>query len=421
MSWRWLLAARVASTVVAVLAVGLYVASLPVYYHQRLLLSKAAIGGHPAAMRASLDEAGLSVAFYAAYGMVTETIFAAVGIGVGALILWRRSREPMALLVALTLVLLVSSSAPLYVLAATHPLLKFMYDALSFLDTVFFFLVLFLFPDGRFVPRWTRWLALALLAFAAVTTLFPGSSLDWQTWPLWIGFPFYFGLVGSGVAAQVYRYYRVSTPSQRRQSKWVVFGVAVALPGFLGTILLSEIFSTWLDRAGLFADMLAEISISFFLLLIPLSIGVAILRSRLFDIDVLINRTLVYGSLTATLALVYVGGVVGLQSVFRGLTGQESTLAIVASTLMIAALFNPLRRRVQGFVDRRFYRRKYDASKTLEAFGSRLRDQTDLDALSEDLVGVARRTMQPTHVSLWLRPDPELEAKSAALRQFGHE
>jgi hypothetical protein len=327
----------------------------------------------------------------------------------------------MALLVALTLVLLVSSSAPLYVLAATHPLLKFMYDALSFLDTVFFFLVLFLFPDGRFVPRWTRWLALALLAFAAVTILFPGSSLDWQTWPLWIGFPFYFGLVGSGVAAQVYRYYRVSTPSQRRQSKWVVFGVAVALPGFLGTILLSEIFSTWLDRAGLFADMLAEISISFFLLLIPLSIGVAILRSRLFDIDVLINRTLVYGSLTATLALVYVGGVVGLQSVFRGLTGQESTLAVVASTLMIAALFNPLRRRVQGFVDRRFYRRKYDAAKTLEAFGSRLQDQTDLDALSGDLVGVARRTMQPTHVSLWLRPDPELEAKSAALRQFGHE
>jgi hypothetical protein len=238
---------------------------------------------------------------------------------------------------------------------------------------------------------------------------------------LWIGFPFYFGLVGSGVAAQVYRYYRVSTPSQRRQSKWVVFGVAVALSGFLGTILLSEIFSTWLDRAGLFADMLAEISISFFLLLIPLSIGVAILRSRLFDIDVLINRTLVYGSLTATLALVYVGGVVGLQSVFRGLTGQESTLAVVASTLMIAALFNPLRRRVQGFVDRRFYRRKYDAAKTLEAFGSRLQDQTDLDALSGDLVGVARRTMQPTHVSLWLRPDPELEAKSAALRQFGHE
>jgi len=138
---------------------------------------------------------------------------------------------------------------------------------------------------------------------------------------------------------------------------------------------------------------------------LPVAVSIAILRYRLYEIDLLINRTLVYGALTTSLVAVYVVSIVVLQGLLRALTGQESQLAIVASTLMIAALFQPLRRRIQSFIDRRFYRRKYDARKTLEAFSARLRNETDLDALGDDLVGVVRETMQPAHVSLWLRPE----------------
>ncbi len=140
---------------------------------------------------------------------------------------------------------------------------------------------------------------------------------------------------------------------------------------------------------------------------VPIAIGIAILRYRLYDIDLLINRTLVYGPLTGALVMIYLGGVAATQAIFRTLTGQQQQpqLAIVVSTLIIAALFNPLRRRIQGFIDRRFYRRKYDAAKTLEAFSAKLREETDIEALNDELVGVVRETMQPAHVSLWLRSD----------------
>ena len=200
-------------------------------------------------------------------------------------------------------------------------------------------------------------------------------------------------MVASAVSLIV-RMRRAGT-AERQQIKWLAYGGAVVV----GAIFVSGVISIWSPDVGI-----AVISLG--LLGVPIFTGVAIARYRLYDIDLVINRTLVYGALTAALVAVYFGGVATLQALLRALTGQEQQpqLAIVVSTLAIAALFNPLRRRIQSFIDRRFYRSKYDAAKTLEAFSAKLRDETDLEALSDDLVSVVRETMQPAHASLWLRP-----------------
>ena len=208
------------------------------------------------------------------------------------------------------------------------------------------------------------------------------------------------GVFGAIVLLQVYRYRLVSNFVQRQQTKWVVLGIVAAAVGYCTFLVLN------LLRGGILASLLGYTAALLLLFLLMISIVVAVLRYRLYDIDFLINRTLVYGSLTVMLVALYFGGIVVLQMLFVALTGQQSTLAIVASTLLIAALFNPLRHRIQSFIDRRFYRRKYDAAKTLEAFSAKLRSETDLDALSDDLVGVVSETMEPAQVSLWLRPDP---------------
>ena len=200
---------------------------------------------------------------------------------------------------------------------------------------------------------------------------------------------------------------------ERQQIKWFVYATVLMISGGILTYPVSEaIGSLWLKWISFVPFIVGVMAI-------PISMGIAIMRYRLFDIDLLINRTLVYGSLTATLIALYFGGIVVLQNFFVFITGQQSTLAVVASTLLIAALFNPLRRRIQSFIDRRFYRKKYDARKTLEAFSSKLRDDTDLQALSDDLVGVVRETMQPTHVSLWLRPDTAQEGVKLTERSHG--
>jgi hypothetical protein len=218
--------------------------------------------------------------------------------------------------------------------------------------------------------------------------------------------------------------YRRSGREVREQIKWLAFAASFVGLMYFGTLisglLLSPESYTTNETPPLWISLSQLLTQTSFAS-VPIAIGFAVLKFRLYDIEIIINRALVYGLLTATLVALYFGGIVLLQRVFVIITGERSTLAVVASTLLIAALFNSLRRRTQSFIDRRFYRRKYDAAKTLAAFTTRLRNETDVDVLRNEVVGVARSTVQPAHVSFWLRPDPELEARSAAFRQFGHD
>ena len=274
-----------------------------------------------------------------------------------------------------------------------------------------------LFPTGRLPSRrwkWFAWLTAAFVIAGLITSAFSfGANVGLGPIPNPLGvkgfsnaydmvlnmLPILYGAVAYSLFVRMRR----SAGVERQQIKWFAYAAAATIVGIACAYIIPDTIVTprWFDRAG-FALNIAVMPA------IPISMAIAILRYRLYDIDIIINRTLVYGSLTLLLALVYFGGVTATQAIFRTLSGQEQQpqLAIVVSTLVIAALFNPLRRRIQAFIDRRFYRKKYDAAKTLEAFSARLRDETDLQALNGELTRVVRETMQPAHVSLWLRPDP---------------
>jgi hypothetical protein len=311
----------------------------------------------------------------------------------------------MALLVAVMLVLMGTS----YV---THLLLQrpsawqmpaLLLDLLTF---SVFFLVFCLFPSGRFVPSWLGLLPVAWIAWSVVTICLrhvPGFySLHL------LGFLSALIAIGS---AQVYRYRRVSTLAERQQTRWVVWGASIAMLGVVSLSLPEALVPALIGQSWLYT-LLDAPALTLALFLGALSIGMAILRARLWDIDVLINRTLVYSGLSASLALLYVSLIMALQFALRGIFSHANDVALVASTLVIAALFQPLRRRIQEGIDRRFYSRKYDAAHILEAFAARLRsrEEIELATLTDDLLSVVEETMQPAHVSLWLRP-PTWEAK----------
>jgi hypothetical protein len=409
-----LILARAVWLALVVPSVGLFVASLPVYFAQ---LQRACVDPVTCNVAFSLTAQGLralaalgfSASGYAALLTIFLTIIVAIWSGVGFLIFWRRSDEWFALLSAFFLVMfnITYPGFATSVLALVYPALDVPITFLSVLGLASLALFLVLFPNGRLVPRWMG-LFLLLSIISTVSTVFSPDSpfnsnnLSWRL-PWWLN-----GLVnvlvfGAIIFSQVYRYRRVSKRVERQQTKWVVLGIIVVLTGIFVVLPIFTFFFPALNQPNTLAYTIFGMAYPLVLLSIPVTVGIAILRSRLYDIDVLINRTLVYGTLTILLALVYFGLVIGGQHLLVSLLGQSNAVVLVVSTLIVAALFQPLRQRIQRTVDRRFYRSKYDAAKIVAAFSATLRQEVDLDQLREHLLAVVQETMQPAHVSLWLR------------------
>src|SRR6266446_6946887 len=331
----WLVLARAAWILVVVLSLAVSIADIPLEFTR---LHTACVGSScgqqlTAGIVQELHQLNLSVDFFATYLVVLHFGILLIWVVIALVFFWRRSNDRMALLVALSLLL-------------------------------FFFL----FPDGRFMPRWTRVLVIVYVVLNLPGGFFPNFPFNNIIFFL-LGLPLLAVVVGIGLFSQVYRYRRISSAVQRQQTKWVVYGIVAAVLLFTCIVSLGQVIY---HRPELFAALLVNTVIYGCELLIPLSIGFSVLRYRLYDIDVLINRTLVYGTLTALMALVYFGLIFVLQDLLNGIINTNNDVAIVISTLAIAALFRPLRSRIQRVIDRRFYRHKYDSARTLADFSATL-------------------------------------------------
>jgi hypothetical protein len=346
-----------------------------------------------------LQQVGLSVQNYAVYFSAIDILTTMTFFLIAVVIFWRRSDDRMALFTSFMLITF-GIGGSINVGGQSYPSLRFLILLISAIGNVSIVLFLFIFPDGRFVPPWMIGVALLAAVREVLNVFMPTNDLISKLFLV---------VVPTVLFVQIYRYRRISNAVQRQQTKWVVFGLTIGIGGFAGTITL--IMFRPEVATGLVANIVGGTALNLFLLFIPASIGMAILRSHLWDVDILIRRTLVYGALTATLALVFFSSVILFQRLVGTLTGVEnSPIAIVISTLAIAALITPLRRRIQTDIDRRFYRKKYDAARTLETFSANVREDVELDQLTAHLLTVVEGTLQPASVSLWLKNhQPELK------------
>lgn len=412
----WLILARSLWVLIALLALSIMIVGLPAYFvflHSACLnqVACAVNGALTPEDMGTLHRLGISLDAYVICMTILNAVSSLFWTATGWLIFWRKSNARMALLCALFLVTFSLALGIGDALALISPAWFVPVKLIRFVGDTLIIFIFALFPDGRFIPGWARWLALFYLVPNTLSELTPpGSPFNSST----LSGAFFLLLTVFFLGAQIYRYRRVSNLTQRQQTRWVVFGFTMMVVGFLALFVPYLIFPV-LSQPGSVWDLYVSPGVIVATLTIPVSIGIAILRSRLWDIDIIINRALVYGTLTLFLALVYAGLILGLQALLGAIIRQNSAVAIVISTLAIYALFQPLRRRIQNLIDRRFYRHKYDAHRTLAAFSATLRSEVDLSQLSEQLLSIVEETMQPAHVSLWLRPSAR--AKNHHIRE----
>ncbi len=357
---------------------------------------------------AVIEEAGFALTQFAYLHQTFEVLVALIMLAFAAVIFVARFDDWFGILVSFTILLfgVVFMVEADNAFIDLHPTWRTPHDILSAITATLFVLLLYLFPDGRFTPNATKYAAALLLIVGIADALYRDAAQTQSTFGLLMTV-IYMASLATGLCAQIYRYRRVSSPTARQQTKWVLYGLTMLVLAMLVYSLFVELLPPSSARARVLFNTVGFAIMAPIIILFPLSIMFSILRYRLWDIDIVVNRTLVYGSLTALLVLLFFLSVTMLQSIFLRLTGQDSQAAIVLSTLLITATFNPLRRRLQRLIDRRFYRRRYNAQLVLERFALAARNEVDLGALEVELTTVVRETMLPASVSIWFNRPQE--------------
>ena len=409
---RTLVLARGAWLVVAVLALGFFAAGIPsefVMFHT--VCRDTCLGGQvtQAGSRA-LRDLGLSLDFYAAYAVVHDIVFAAVYVAVAVIIFWRKSDERMAMLASFALLTFGIAGLPntTYALSIEYASLWWPLSLLDFLGAASFGLFLYLFPDGRFVPGWTRWVVFAWIAWQLPTYWFPSwDSFDLDGWPGWLAITVWTAFLGTMIYTQAYRYLRVSGATERQQIKWVVFGISVAALVYLGIVVALSPFAPAPATPGMVANILIGYTFLYAaMLLIPLSIGFAILRRHLWNIDFIINRTLVYGALTASVVALYVL-VVGALGQFLQVSGN--LIVSLIATGLTAVLFQPLRIRLQRGVNHLMYGERDEPYAVLSRLGQRLEATLSPDAMLPTVARTVAEALKLPYVAIEMGHDGPME------------